>query len=220
LKLLHFSLFTVDPKEGLQTFFLVPLGRHLLTISSRKDWLKHMKVCTRNSTYNVNTENHTISGGAFGSIPLPFDRIGEVWVGKPMEVTLEDGRFVRTSPVMQVMRNQSKDYAPAEYATDLNKAIRFSTRNSTYVVDKTNRTIRGGVVGSHPARYTGIGDIVLGKNANVTLEDGRVIKTSPVVMAKEVAFSPSSEVVSGPSLEVAFSPSLEDTAADVLHELM
>lgn len=56
-------------------------------------------VKTINSTYDVDFDRHTISGGSVFPQQVSFSRIEDIEIGLRMFITLSDSRCILTSPV-------------------------------------------------------------------------------------------------------------------------
>lgn len=54
---------------------------------------------TNNSTYVINAEKKTITGGIFGNTPYAYTKYSAI-IGKPAVIELTDGRVVITSKVV------------------------------------------------------------------------------------------------------------------------
>lgn len=57
--------------------------------------------------------------------------------------------------------------------------IGFKTKNSTYYVDQYNKTVSGGYLGDKKVKYLRM-QAMIGCNALIQLEDGRVVTTGLV----------------------------------------
>lgn len=55
----------------------------------------------------------------------------------------------------------------------------FQTKNSTYYFDSINKTITGGVFKNNKQKYINLSCLV-GNNAYITLENGKVVRTGTV----------------------------------------